>query len=675
MAFDEESGCQSTAGSAGSPSSSSKGSCLSEGATEEYRRAFSSSSSSFSSSFCPSSSPFMAYWRLEEAKDGQVESQIKWTSRKAFLVASLRSVARIRSFLGCKSLQGVRIAHYMSCNRIEDAVLRLAAAFSGYSVVTINWGADSFDRVKYKILSTKCAAVFFDDSVDKGRISKLKEEVASHGTHVLSAHSVAVEADLHAETEAADLDAEFTATCCSSSDPSTPPPTAASERMVVFTSGTTSDPKGVRLSYGNLETACRCILDAVAAGPQISVHFVAVNPFHHVNTSVIFETAIRHQNARIHLIDRYRTSYWKVLLLAAEAAAAEQQKNKNGGEEEEESFRVVAPLVSRHIDFLQSLSSSGRLGEDGFSARLRKAVADKNVVLLLGSAPVGPSTINSLNSLLGKMPKIRFGSTETALQVTAVPFTLSDEAQLKALQKGWLHAFAKAEKSGFYIGRPHKGLTEMRVVKSVDPKDEKAFMADCEEGEPGLLVSRGGNTMLGYANSSSQPFASGGWYLGFGDIGFYLLNEQDGEKDFYWVSRAADVLIKGGANYSCRQIEVELQAFFSQVLNIQKETVSVAAMGLKWRSEHEDDLCVTVELPSASSSCLKEGIEEELLAKAGAATTLPKGFKPDFLRIAEIPKTFKGAVDAGALRDAFLRRLESTAAECRQQETADATAL
>ncbi|CDI87847.1 hypothetical protein, conserved [Eimeria praecox] len=43
-------------------------------------------------------------------------------------------------------------------------------------------------------------------------------------------------------------------------------------------------------------------------------------------------------------------------------------------------------------------------------------------------------------------------------------------------------AAANANKGGFYIGRPHKGLTEMKVVRSVNPED-KEYMVECTDGE------------------------------------------------------------------------------------------------------------------------------------------------------------------------------------------------
>ncbi|XP_026191625.1 uncharacterized protein LOC34620129 [Cyclospora cayetanensis] len=632
---------------------------------------------------------------------------------------------------------GARIAHYMSANRLEDAILRLSAVLGEYSIVTINWDADSLvagvfatpvstrhaeqpcplllpecctlafvswwcfslERIKYKVVQTQCMAVVHDEFVPREKIHDLAKEAESLNIQVVPSSVLAQTADLQASPGLKEINAELAALeglprgkeedtpkeptgpeRRKTHSPEERPPTSDSERLVVFTSGTTNDPKGVQLSYGNVATACRCILEAVgAAEKDISVDFVAVNPFHHVNTSVIFETALLCPRARIHLIDRYRTSYWWVLCVAAKLAAeaarnlgketrsspSSRSSSFSSSTEGEESFRVVAPLVSRHIDFLSALSSGDRFQQTGFLKTLREALAPKGVVLFLGSAPVGPSTVRTMQCLLGKLPRVRFGSTETALQVAAIPYSQTDEEVLEALERGWHHTFADSPLRGFYIGRPHTGLTALNIVKSVDAKAD-AYMADCGEGEPGYLICQGSNCMLGYANSSSHPFSLEGWYLGLGDVCFFLRNPRDQKKDFYWVTRATDMVMKGGANYSCMQINSDLQRFVASWLSVAKEDLAVATIGIKWKSEHDDDTCVTVELPAEKEAEFKSLIEEQLVKRAATEPSLPKGSRPDFVRVTRIPKTFKGAVDGRLIREEFTAHLQQTASELKR---------
>jgi acyl-CoA synthetase (AMP-forming)/AMP-acid ligase II len=140
----------------------------------------------------------------------------------------------------------------------------------------------------------------------------------------------------------------------------------------------------------------------------------------------------------------------------------------------------------------------------------------------------------------GKLPTVRFGSTETCLQVCGTPCSLTDQQRLEAFQRGWSHTvrtpatstttpptaayqrkgsssvdngdtngddddkdsagFEEVKQAGYYIGRSHPPFTECVVVRGVDPSDVSSFMVPCAEGVAGLLVTRGANIMSGYAN-------------------------------------------------------------------------------------------------------------------------------------------------------------------------------
>lgn len=60
---------------------------------------------------------------------------------------------------------------------------------------------------------------------------------------------------------------------------------------------------------------------------------------------------------------------------------------------------------------------------------------------------------------LGRLPTVRFGSTETCLQVMGIPLSLPTDAQLEAFKKGW----EAPDQPGFYIGRPHPPFTEVHA--------------------------------------------------------------------------------------------------------------------------------------------------------------------------------------------------------------------
>lgn len=172
----------------------------------------------------------------------------------------------------------------------------------------------------------------------------------------------------------------------------------------------------------------------------------------------------------------------------------------------------------------------------------------RKIDFLIGSAPVGPTTIQRLQSHAGRLPLVRFGSTETCLQVLGTPRHHSQEERLAIFRGGWTHTYNGEHQPGYYIGQAHSPYTEVMVVKGVDKNKVHLFMKQCSEGEPGLLVTRGGNVMTGYTKNpeaTNKALTEDGWYLNLGDVGFWLPNPVDGGKDFFWQSRDSALLIRG----------------------------------------------------------------------------------------------------------------------------------
>jgi len=273
-------------------------------------------------------------------------------------------------------------------------------------------------------------------------------------------------------------------------------------------------------------------------------------------------------------------------------------------------------------------------------------------ILLVGSAPVGPTTVKRLRCHAGRLPVVRFGSTETCLQVMGTPLHLSEEERLAAFRAGWEHAYAGQAQVGYYIGRPHPPFTETRVVKGVDPT-LPGFMVDCAQGEPGQLITRGDNLMSGYVGNpeATEKAMRNGWYTNLGDIVFWLSSAADGGRDHYWLSRDSALLIRGGANYSYEQINTELASFVSSQYDLPANSIEVAVVGLPLHSEHEDDCCVTIELVTSEALGRQAEIEQTFLT--AAQKVVSKGAKPSRVRFAPLPRNFKGAIQLPELKRAW----------------------
>ena len=87
----------------------------------------------------------------------------------------------------------------------------------------------------------------------------------------------------------------------------------------------------------------------------------------------------------------------------------------------------MAPLVARHFDFLDGLASSAEPGRSLTVPLAELGAALNRVSILIGSAPVGPTTVARLQQYAHKLPLVRFGSTETCLQVVGTPRGATEE--------------------------------------------------------------------------------------------------------------------------------------------------------------------------------------------------------------------------------------------------------
>lgn len=508
---------------------------------------------------------------------------------------------------------GNRVVHFFDANSLYDLVFRLAAVLLGCVPVTINWQADDNQRISYKATITDSKLLIYSRSLAK-RVAELKPRLGNMPF---------LEAE---EIERTKLAGAWTTPKLSWND----------ERIIVFTSGTTARPRGVILPHRSFLTDRLIFEDYFGMSPDAGLDLVIVNPLHHVNSTVLSDWGLRRSRAIVHLLERYTTPYWKILV---DVAAHKRDW-------------LVTALVSRHIDFLESLANESQLPVS--EAEIKKTLCQTDI--LIGSAPVGPKTVANILRFSQRLPHVRFGATETCLETMATPTTMPPDELRAAFEAGWSHRYQGEEATGYYIGREHFPFTRLRVVKSIDPQASD-YMKDCTIGEPGYLNTQGPNLMSGYVGDPKATAAvfREGWYTGLRDIVFTLTNRSDGKLDYYWMSRDSELLIRGGANYAYNQVAAELSRFVEANFHLEPTQFQLAVIGLRVESEHEDSCGVTIEL-SQEASPVKVELETSFLERA--ATTVTKGCRPDYLRLAPIPRSFKGAVLYPQLKQDYLNSLK-----------------
>lgn len=576
---------------------------LSTGKPVTSLTSFSSPIDEYRAAFEDRTQPFLIYYTFEEGK-----VQDRTLNRGEFWDLACSAAAYL---LQQGVSKGDRIVHCFSCNTLYDLVFRLAAVLVGCIPVTINWQADDDERILYKATITNAKLLIYDEGFTN-RVQEMKSNLPTM--------------TLLEASEIEEYQAGIQGTC--------PSLGYDDERIVIFTSGTTGKPKGVSLSHRSYLTNRLTYEQYFGLSETTQLDLLLVNPLHHTNSTALSDWGMRRRGTILHLLQRYSTPYWKILVDAA-------TKKRD---------LLVTSLVPRQIDFLEALSAERKLPIQ--EVRLKEALGETDI--LIGSAPVGPKTIERILKFSGRLPHVRFGSTETCLQVTATPRTMSQDEIMRAFKAGWSHRYQGEEMIGYYIGREHFPFTRLKVVKSIDPESTD-YMHPCETGEPGYLLTQGGNLMTGYVGDAEATQAAfrDGWYNGLKDIVFTLRNE-DGHLDYYWMSRDSALLIRGGANYAYDQVAAELGKFVVEYLHLRPEQFELAVVGLRLESEHEDSCCVTIELGQEASG-IESQLKAELLERARGVVS--RGAKPDRVRFARIPRNFKGEILYTQLKQEFLDSL------------------
>jgi hypothetical protein len=169
--------------------------------------------------------------------------------------------------------------------------------------------ADSTERVLYKITTTNSKVVLVDDETPHVVIEEL-----------MHLNLPIFKPRVHANTITFE---NLTPSLTRTPQPYNYQCEMKDDRIIIFTSGTTGNPKGVRLSYSAYECNRKSFDQFLIGEDEEEKHTpslliaIITNPLHHTNSTAITDWCMRRPHSRIHLLSRYTTPYWRIIVSAS----------------------------------------------------------------------------------------------------------------------------------------------------------------------------------------------------------------------------------------------------------------------------------------------------------------------------------------------------------------------
>ncbi len=275
------------------------------------------------------------------------------------------------------------------------------------------------------------------------------------------------------------------------------------ECLIVYTSGTTGNPKGVVLIQQNLFADGYDI--ATWHGITEDRRMMCVLPVHHVNGTVVTHVAPFLAGSSVVLNRKFSaTGFFSVI--------------------QEEQVHVVSVVPTLLAMLLERNADDRNVVEGGFGH------------IICGAGPLTCELAERFETRYGIRIVHGYGLSETTCYTCFLPRDLSDEEH-----RYWMQD----------LGFPSIGVAlpcnEMAIH---DPQGQPVA-----EGERGEIVARGTNIMKGYyqndaANASAFEF---GWFRS-GDEGFFKTDDQG--RTFYFITgRLKELIIRGGVNLAPLEID------------------------------------------------------------------------------------------------------------------------
>ena len=328
---------------------------------------------------------------------------------------------------------------------------------------------------------------------------------------------------------------------------------------LIYTSGTTADPKGVMLTHANILGEVEAVFHWVDLGPDDAL--LGVLPLFHVLAQMA--------NLLLPLVKGSRVVYLESLNTTELMRAL--------GERNITAFAVVPQFFYLiHEKLMQEIGKRGR-----FTQRIFEAMIVLNRMTRKVGINLGPIFFRKVHDTLG--PKMRYLVTGGSRFDPAIARAFSDLGidilQAYGLTETTAAIFANSPRDNEIgsVGKAMKGVEG----KIIDPQPQ-------EEGPPvGEVAVRGPLVMKGYWNrpDATQTVFRDGWFL-TGDLGYF-----DSKGHLFLTGRKKEVIVlSNGKNVYPEEIEAHyLKSPFIK---------EIAVIGLEGKPGESDDRLHGVIVPN-----------------------------------------------------------------------------
>ncbi len=394
------------------------------------------------------------------------------------------SVLDTARFFQSKDLQvGDKIAT-ISHNHWHTVVQYFAAWFCGLVVVPVNLSEDD-QRIEYIFKNAGVKMALVRDEY----VSRIKEIVES-SSELLGIKLVECGENMESfSSKTGDLkEPEFN---------------SETDALIVFTSGTTGNPKGVVLSQRNLLEDARAISDW--HNITSDTRMMCVLPIHHVNGTVVTLMTPFLVGGSVVLNEKFQIDKFFPVI-------------------EEEDVKIVS-VVPTLLQYLTSFYVDKETPElKNFSH------------IICGAGPLTVNVAKNFEAKFGKRIIHGYGLSETTCYSCYLPLDISEEEHQK-----WMQDF----------GYPSIGVAVPANEMAIHNENGNAL----DEGERGEIVIRGVNVMKGYFNNpeANDKAFTNGWFRS-GDEGFYQ-NDEEGNAYYFITGRIKELIIRGGINFAPLEID------------------------------------------------------------------------------------------------------------------------